>query len=164
MSQQSAYLNTRDNRTGKPKRKTVSRCWTCQWCGKVLQVTLHKFERKDKDFCNVYCHRPYYDFMKRLSQKLESSSLALFTEELSEKRDEILNELIMRVPAKGLHEIFLGYTRIVRSKITKHPLIKKKLLAKRFLILNLKLNGYEESYDGQFQDDFNILNLFTKTD
>jgi hypothetical protein len=70
----------------------------------------------------------------------------------------------MRVPAKGLHEIFLGYTRIVRSKITKHPLIKKKLLAKRFLILNLKLNGYEESYDGQFQDDFNILNLFTKTD
>lgn len=161
MSQQSAYLNTRRNRGGKPKRKTLSRCWKCQWCGKVLQVTVHKLEKKEKDFCSVYCHRPYYDFMKRLNQKLENSSLALFTEELSEKRDEILNELTMRVPAKELNEIFMGYTKVIRSKITKHPLIKKRLLAKRFLILNLKQSGYEESYIGQFNDE---VSLFTKTD
>lgn len=131
------------------------------WCGRILQVTIHKLERKDKDFCNVYCHRPYYDLMKRLSQSLENSSLALFTEELSEKRDEILDELTKRNPAKELNEIFLGYTKIVRSKLTKHPILKKELLAKRFLILNLKKIEYQESYIGQLKDE---ISLFTKTD
>lgn len=161
MAQQSAYLNTKKNRVKIKKSKTISRCWTCLWCGHVMQVTAHKLEKKEKDFCNVYCHRPYYDLMKRLTQSLEDSSLALFTEELSEKRDEILMELVVRVPAITLNEIFLGYTKIVRSKITKDKLLKKRMIAKRFLILNLKKNGYEELYSGQFYDE---IELFTKED
>ena len=129
-----------------PKRKLISRCWKCQWCGKVLQCTTHRFEKKEKDFCNVYCTRPFYDFMKRITQQLEESSLAIFDEELDNKRNEILLEVVMRVPGKQLNDIFMGYSKVVRSKIHKDPKLKRRLEAKRTWTFKRNQMYQEESF------------------
>ena len=86
--------------------------------------------------------------MKRLNQSVENSSLALFTEELDDRKNEVLMDLIVRKPAKPLNQLFIGHTKIVRTKITKDPVLEKKMIAKRELVLsmeNSKIETKEES-------------------
>lgn len=146
--QTSIYLNTKRNKKKVSKRKHISVIFRCQWCNKELQVTTHRLEKKRKDFCNIYCNRAYYDFKKRLMLKLGSSSLALFSYEMELKRFEMIEELTSNGNGKQLSEIFNGYSKIVRAKITKNKKLKRRLVAKRFLIIN-NVQKYLDEYDKQ---------------
>lgn len=127
--------------------------WTCINCGNILQETTHRMEKKRKDSCNVYCHRPYYDLMKELNRKMPKSSIAIFSDDIEEHINEILDDLTRRVPARKLREIFDGYKKAIGKEITKNPLRKKRLLAKRHLITNLNNSGFLDWYDTMFYSD-----------
>ena len=127
----------------KVKPIVIQRRWRCIWCGIILQVPTNRFEKKEKDFCNIYCNKPYYHFMKRLNQSLENSNLALFTEELDDRKNKVLTDLIVRTPAKPLNQLLMRYTKIVRRKIAKDPILKKKMIRKKELVLSMKNSEIE---------------------
>ncbi len=81
--------------------------------------------------------------MKRLNQSLENSSLALFTEELVDKKNKVLTDLIVRKPAKPLNQLFMKHTKTVRRKIARDPVLKKNLIVKRELVLSMKNSEIE---------------------
>ena len=127
----------------KTKPIAIQRRWRCIWCGIILQVPTNRFEKKEKDFCNIYCNKPYYHFMKRLNQPLENSNLALSTDELDDRKNEVLTDLIIRKPAKPLNQLFMKYTKIVRRKIARDPVLKKNLIVKRELALSMENSKIE---------------------
>jgi len=127
----------------KVKPIVIQRRWRCIWCGTILQVPINRFEKKEKDFCNIYCNKPYYHFMKRLNQPLENSNLALSTDELDDRKNEVLTDLIVRKPAKPLNQLFMKYTKIVRRKIARDPVLKKNLIVKRELALSMENSEIE---------------------
>ena len=130
-----------ENKETKPI--VIQRCWRCIWCGIILQVPTNRFEKKEKDFCNIYCNKPYYHFMKRLNQSLQNSNLSLFTEELDDIKNEVLTDLIVRKPAKPLNQLFVKHTKTVRRRISRDPVLKKKIIAKRELVLSMKNSEIE---------------------